>query len=208
MRLTAWTSHLMALMNLLARRQGLKCSRVSFLRAIRNPYYCGKVIVPNMGDEESYLVDGIHVPVISETLYYQVQDILDGRKRNSYIKVCAPEELLLRGFMYCANRNYLLTSSAFKGRNQYYHYYHCKRPCKVRYKAHEVNDYFMSHLRQYVPGPGMAKLFRDVVCDTYNDSTNIFNQERKSYIKQITEQNNKITKSRALLLGDAITTKD
>lgn len=33
-------------------------------------------------------------------------------------------------------------------------------------------------------------------------------QERKSYIKQVTEQNNKITKSRELLLADVITIND
>lgn len=126
----------------LARRQGLKCSRVSFWRAVRNPCYCGKVIVPKLGTEESYLVDGVHEPLITESLYYRVQDILDGRKRNEYVKVNAPEELPLRGFMFCSKCNYLLTGSASKGRNQYYHYYHCKRPCKVRYKAHEVNEYF------------------------------------------------------------------
>ena len=54
----------------------------------------------------------------------------------------------------------------------------------------------------------MAKLFREVVCDTYYDSTSIFDQERKMYIKQVTEQNNKITKSRELLLADAITVED
>ncbi|WP_448103422.1 recombinase family protein [Pedobacter panaciterrae] len=192
----------------LARRNGLKCSRVSFWRAIRNPCFCGKLIVPEMGNEESYLVDGVHEPLISETLFYQVQDILDGRKRNEYIKQTTPEELPLRGFMYCAKCDRLLTGSASKGRHRYYSYYHCKRPCRVRYRSEEVNEYFLKHLRNYVPKPGMAKLFRDVVCDTYNDSTSIFDQEKKSLIVRVTEQNNRITKSRELLLAEVITPDD
>ena len=75
----------------------------------------------------------------------------------------------------------------------------------MRYKCEEVNEYFLSHLHQYVPRPGMAKLFREVVCDTYNDTTSIFEEDRKKYIKQVTDQNNRITKARELLLIDAIT---
>lgn len=192
----------------MARSKGLKCSRVSFWRAIRNPCYCGKLIIPKTVHEESYLVDGAHEALISQNLFYHVQDILDGRKRNEYLKVDTPEVFALRGFMICAECGRQLTASASKGRNQYYNYYHCKRPCKVRFKSDEVNDYFKRHLRSYVPKPGMSKLFRAVVCDTLEDSTSIFVQDRKNLIQQITEQNNRITKSKELLLAHAFTAEE
>ncbi|RZK52028.1 MAG: hypothetical protein EOO87_16170 [Pedobacter sp.] len=133
---------------------------------------------------------------------------MDGRKRNEYLKVDTPEVFALRGFMICAECGRQLTASASKGRNQYYNYYHCKRPCKVRFKSEEVNDYFKRHLRSYVPKPGMAKLFRAVVCDTFEDFTSIFVQDRKNLIQQITEQNNRVTKSKELLLADAFTAEE
>lgn len=71
-----------------------------------------------------------------------------------------------------------------------------------RYKTEEVNEYFLSVLRQYIPRPGMAALFRDVVCDTYNNSSGTFQTERKQYIQEITDQNNRLAKSRELLLKD------
>jgi hypothetical protein len=37
-------------------------------------------------DEESQLVQGQHEALISEALFYEVQDILDGRKNNSGLK--------------------------------------------------------------------------------------------------------------------------
>jgi site-specific DNA recombinase len=176
--------------------------------AIKNPGYCGKILIPKLGPEEAHMVTGIHEPLISETLFHQIQEVLTGRKRNEYIKLAAPDDLPLRGFMKCCECGRTLTGSSSKGRSRYYFYYHCNKPCRVRYKCEEVNEYFLSHLHQYVPRPGMAKLFREVVCDTYNDTTSIFEEDPKKYIKQVTDQNNRITKARELLLADAITAEE
>ena len=64
-----------------AREKGLKCSKNNFWTAIRNPMYCGKIFIPKYKDEESQLVMGQHEPLISEALFYDVQDVLDGRKK-------------------------------------------------------------------------------------------------------------------------------
>ncbi|RZJ64819.1 MAG: recombinase family protein [Flavobacterium sp.] len=188
----------------LAKQKGLKCSRMSFWAAIRNPCYCGKIIVPKMGNEEELIVKGLHEPLISESLFNDVQDVLEGRKKNQFIKQTTPKQLPLRSFMICPECNRILTGSASKGRSEYYYYYHCKRPCQIRFKADEVNDYFDAVLRQFVPKPGMAALYRDVVCDTYNNSNGAIQEERKNFIQQITDQNNRVTKSRELLLKDII----
>nr|WP_232324757.1 recombinase family protein [Pedobacter cryoconitis] len=61
--------------------RGLKCSRTSFWHLITNPAYIGKVSIPEFKDEEAYLADGQHTPLISESLFYRVQQILELRKR-------------------------------------------------------------------------------------------------------------------------------
>ena len=53
----------------------VKCSKNNFWVAIRNPVYCGKIFIPKYKDEESCFVKGSHEPIISEALYYQVQDV-------------------------------------------------------------------------------------------------------------------------------------
>jgi site-specific DNA recombinase len=63
------------------KEMGLKCSRSSFWDYIRNPGYCGKILVPKYKDEAAQLVDGQHEPLISESLFYKVQDVLNARKR-------------------------------------------------------------------------------------------------------------------------------
>lgn len=43
--------------------------------------YCGKIFIPKHKDEESQFVKGQHETLISESLFYEVHDILDGRGR-------------------------------------------------------------------------------------------------------------------------------
>jgi hypothetical protein len=49
------------------------------------------------------IVQGQHEPIISEALFYEVQDILDGRKRKirQGTKIVTHDTLSLRGFLIC-----------------------------------------------------------------------------------------------------------
>ena len=67
--------------NKLAREKGLKCSKNAFWQVIRNPIYCGKIFIPAFKDEESCFVEGQHDAIITENIFEQVQEILDGRGR-------------------------------------------------------------------------------------------------------------------------------
>jgi len=54
----------------LANEKGLKCERNNFWRLIRNPIYCGYIVVPPYDNEELEFVEGQHEPIISKTLFY------------------------------------------------------------------------------------------------------------------------------------------
>lgn len=195
----------------LARARGLKCSVNSFWTAIRNVGYCGKVFVSAYKNEEAYLVKGLHEPIISKSLFYDVQDILTGRKRDiapQGITIVSQDKLPLRGFLNCTKCSRVLTGSASKGRNGYHHYYHCQSACRVRHKASTVNMAFVEELRKYIPKLGMAELFKEVVCDLYKDGKQFEQDEKKNLISQITDNNNRITKARELLLNDSIDQAD
>ncbi|SDH18939.1 hypothetical protein SAMN05192573_107163 [Mucilaginibacter gossypii] len=75
------------------------------------------------------------------------------------------KDLVLRGFLYCPLCAKQLTGSTSKGRHAYYTYYHCKSPCKVRYNANGINIEVEKDLRQLMPKPGMAELFKEIICD-------------------------------------------
>ncbi|MEO3406848.1 hypothetical protein AAFN85_23225 [Mucilaginibacter sp. CAU 1740] len=66
----------------------------------------------------------------------------------------------------------------------------------------------MTKLREFIPKPGMGELYKEVILDLYNGGSDYFRTERKNYITQITENNNRITKARELLLSDDISGSD
>ncbi|MHA4894829.1 recombinase family protein [Pedobacter sp. PWIIR3] len=74
----------------IAKEKGMKCSRMSFWGAILNPIYCGKILVPKMGNEEAQIVKALHEPLVNDVLFNEVQDVLDGRKENQFIKLTTP----------------------------------------------------------------------------------------------------------------------
>jgi DNA invertase Pin-like site-specific DNA recombinase len=96
-----------------AKKRGLKCSRNNFWRLIRNPVYCGKILVPKYKDEESKYVVGQHKALISESLFYEVQEVLDGRGRYFRPKIVTKEPFPLRGFFLCPDCNKVLTGEYF-----------------------------------------------------------------------------------------------
>ncbi len=55
----------------LAQSKGLKCSKNNFWTAIRNPVYCSNIVIPKLKDEESFIVKGLHQPLIPESLFYR-----------------------------------------------------------------------------------------------------------------------------------------
>ena len=135
----------------LAKEKGLKCSKNAFWQVIRNPLYCGKIFIPQFKDEESRFVQGQHEPIISDSLYYEVQDILDGRGRNYRPKVKTLDEFPMSGFLICPDCEKLLTGSKSKGRNRYYAYYHCVAGCPHRVNAEKVNDAVKDDLLRFMP---------------------------------------------------------
>lgn len=61
--------------------KGLNCSKSNFYTLLKNPVYCGKIVAPEYRDELRQLVQGQHEPIITEELFYEVQDVLNGKKR-------------------------------------------------------------------------------------------------------------------------------
>jgi site-specific DNA recombinase len=195
----------------MAKKRGLRSNRSYFWKILRNVAYMGKILVPAYRNEEAYLVQGQHEPLISEALFYKVQDILEGRnKRTGPIgaKKEEPNELVLRGFLICPLCGRLACGSPSKGRYKYYWYYHCVQGCKWRQRADKLNGLFIEELRKYVPKKGAEEIFTIAATDFFRDGQQQDLKQKKEIITQITEQNNKITKARELLLNGDIEADD
>lgn len=193
-------------------RKGAKLSSSNYWRLLRNPIYCGKIFIPEFKDEESQVVQGQHQPIISEALFYQVQDVLDGNKRKNRDKVQlnTNASFPLRGFLVCPECGRLLTASTSKGRGGYYHYYHCYMGCKCRFKAETVHSELEKELKKLLPknSDGLEKLVEALLMQFHKAYGKTSQQKVKQIMEDIRKQNDRVVKARELLLADDLTSEE
>ncbi len=193
-----------------ANKKGLKCSRSNFWTAMRNPIYCGKIFIPKFKDDESHLVQGQHEPLISEALFYKVQDVLDGKKRKERpnTKMVSQNNLPLRGFLTCSKCKRMLTGSASKGKYNYYYYYHCISSCGCRYRANHANDTFIEELKKYKPHASVIDLYKIIISNTYKKQSAQKQSRSKQLVEEMNKINERLNKARQLLLSEDIDSID
>ena len=137
----------------------------SFLEMLRNVFYCGKIRVPKYKDEPEQIVEGVHEPIVDEATFNQVQDILDGKKKqNPKVDKTVNPDLYLRKFLICPVCGHALTGSTSKGRNAYYTYYHCNQDGKhVRVNADKVNKGFVEYVSELIPNETVLNLYNEIL---------------------------------------------
>jgi hypothetical protein len=125
-------------------KRGLVYSRNGISVALRNPVYMGKIVIhSDDANSAAQMISGIHEPLISEELFYGVQeklkkDVCDPRKLPRYKKMSP--EMPLRGLITCSKCNNLLTGSKSKSQTGAFHYYyHCNYCRNERIKAPQMN---------------------------------------------------------------------
>ncbi len=147
-------------------KKGFKMCRNGFFHLVRNPVYIGKVAIQAYKDEPAEIVQGVHEPLISESLFYEVQEVLDGKKKP---RIPAQrnklEAIPLRGFLICPRCGRTLTGSGSNGNGGMYYYYHCTGGCKERVKAPIVNDAFNKMLNAVSTNEKKLKTFEAVIQD-------------------------------------------
>lgn len=182
-------------------KKGFKIDKNTFLLNLRNPVYCGKIRVPALNDEPAYLVQSLHEPLISESLFFKVQDIMNGRSKIlKGAAIATPKDLPLRNFIKCNRCPRMLTGSASKGKTTYRVYYHCRSSCGVRYRAEDVNNAFMDELTTFIPRPGYPELFVASIAEAFNNQHRAMKEERDELILKISSANKKTDAARELLI--------
>ena len=191
-------------------KKGIKCSKSNFWNAIRNPVYCGKIQILQFKDEELDIVQGKHEPLISEALFYEVQEILSGRKRSSrhLTKMSSDKKMPLRGFLICPKCNRMLTGSASKGKYKHYYYYHCISPCGCRFKSDNANDLFLKELKKFVPKPGIKDLIIYTLKEAFYEKVKNKKGDRNDILSQIEVLNTRLKNAREMVADQKLDPED
>ena len=178
---------------------------------IRNPIYCGYIKIDAYKDEEAHLVKGQHEAIVSEELFYDVQDVLSGRKRNKRMrgsKVNSVPELPLRGHLICPKCGRLLTGSASRSaQKNLYFYYHCLSQCGFRFRADKANTLFEEQLASFRLTRG-KELYIAAIQDSFNSANKESKTSYEQNLKTIQACNEKISKARDLFLEDKLDSSD
>ncbi len=190
-----------------AKEKGLKVGRSNIFNMLRNPVYMGTLFLPAYTDEEAQLIKGLHEPIISEQLYYEVQEVLDGKKKK-YACWTGKEELPLRGFLYCAKCGGKLTGSGSKGNGGVYFYYHCNSVCGVRFKAQIANDLFVEELKKISVNEASIQLFEEIIKGQSGDYASNKNSELKDAENIIQKNKLRIANAQQLMLDGELAMDD
>jgi len=181
-------------------KQGLKCSKNNFYRLLRNPVYYGKIIIPAYGNEDKHLITGQHKPIISESLFFKVQDVINERKLSgNRMYNTALEHLELRGFLICPNCQRLLTGSSSKGKTKYFSYYHCRSECGKRFRADFVIELFAFELGKYKLNPFYSEKIKEIIALIYERRINSKQEDKNRIANEISKFDSMIEKALELL---------
>ncbi|MEJ5049367.1 recombinase family protein [Chryseobacterium culicis] len=160
----AQNDHKISEINRMANDKGLICSRSHFFRILRNPIYCGLIAI-KLNSNEKQMIKGLHEPLISESLFYQVQSIINTKRKITAKRDDLKEMFFLRGFLTCPVCGQKLTGSFSKGKQKRYPYYHCQGGCSTRIGAILLNECYQRKLQQLVLSNTSIELFNKVLED-------------------------------------------
>lgn len=184
--------------------KGLQCERNNFWKLVRNPIYCGKILIRAYRDEPEEIVDGIHEPIVSEDVYNTVQNVLGERKKNKAKPKAKSDSLPLRGFLVCPDCGKNLTGSASKGNGGKYLYYHCQPGCTQRVKADIAHSSFSNWLGNFSFKPEISALYLAVVEDVFKSEEADRTKEIRKIKVEIEEVNANLLKVEKKFVIDEI----
>lgn len=191
------------------RAKGIQCSKNNFWSLLRNPVYCGKIVVPAYKKEEAMIIAGQHMPLISESLFHQVQDVLNGKRKQQRTKKIVDDSFPLRGYVDCSACNKQLTASFSRGKlGKRYPYYHCTSKCGTRYTAADLNDAIIKELCKWKPHPAIKHLYKLVLADVLEQNRRQHKEQLKKSQQELKNYADKLSRARELVLVSAIDPDD
>lgn len=181
--------------------KGLKCSRSNFWQLLRNPVYCGFVSLPSE-PEGRQLIKGLHQPLVSEELFYEVQDVICTKRKAKGKREELKSTFILKGYLDCPLCGQKLRASFSQGRKRKYPYYHCSGSCRARFRAEPINEGYIRKLEQLVLSNGATELFAIVLEDAntgIQKAKHLY--ERQRLLRQLEEEASVMSRARKLFIS-------
>lgn len=172
--------------------KGFKTSKTSFHRMLRNKLYIGVIRIEAWKDQPEETADGRHEHLIDKETFYQVQDVLDGKRKNYSYK--AQNELFpLKRHLRCKLCDGNLTGSSSRSKTgSLHHYYHCQPPCGERFRAKDANEQIVNLFRSNKPVSEVSELFESTITEIYRENEQIGRQDTLSISRELNKVDMKL----------------
>ncbi|MFC4686577.1 recombinase family protein [Epilithonimonas pallida] len=183
--------------------KGLNISESSLSITLSNILYAGYIDLKKHKISPYNLQKGFHEAIISEELFYTVQDIKNGRNR--MVKKIRPKnpDFPLSGFLLCAccgSPLYGSTSNNGKQKKAFHSSYRCSKNCGEKYSPEIIHEELYRVLSKAKPSKGILKLFEEVLIDEYQETL----QESIKLSKSIEDRIHQIEKEQITLVDKNI----
>ncbi|MCM1076489.1 MAG: recombinase family protein [Bacteroides sp.] len=177
----------------------------SFFDMLRNPFYMGKIRIPAYKDEPEEIIEGQHEGLISEEVFYKVQDVLDDRNRTKpKLEKAINPDLFLRRFITCPVCGHALTGSTSRGNGGRYTYYNCcEDPKHIRVRAEKAVEAFARYVGCLKPNKAILRLYEAVLFDVQGGAKREIKNEITTLQKQLKEKQKQMENVEDLLISDA-----
>jgi site-specific DNA recombinase len=192
----------------MATDKGLFCSLSNFSKLIRNLVYCGQIPM-RLSSGEYEMIPGIHEPLISIPTFYEVQDIINTKRKVSSRAEDLKHAFFLRGFLECPICSRRFTGSFSRGSKNSYPYYHCRGKCRARVSAIKVNHNYEQKLQELMLSDKAIELFDRILDDSnlHTDKAQYLD-ERKRLLSQLAQQQSSLSNARKLFVEDILKVDD
>ena len=173
---------------------GLNLQKQQFYNMLRNNLYRGKIVVPEYRKESVEVIDGIHEAIVSNELFRNVQDVLDG-KRNVGAKLPSTinDDFPIKANLICPNCGKQITGSKSKGNGGNYEYYHCNTKCGVRHRKQAVHEAIKQLLDEVSVSENVKDLYSSIL-------TNAITLNQKDAKKRILELDAELEKTKKMII--------
>ena len=193
--------------------KGFTISRNNLSLMLKRELYAGKIVIPSEGEEPLRIIEGVHESIITELLFYKVQQVLfENRKvRNKSIPKYAKmrSDFPLRGVLKCNECANIMTGSLSKGKlGKKYGYYHCNHCKKQRVSIDVVHQAFDELLEKVNIDPNIIVLYNQILESLLDGTKKDGKVESKKLKSKIDQINKRLAVSQDLMLDGKIDAED
>lgn len=155
-------------------------------KVLSNPVYAGMVRLPAYKSQPEKLVKGLHTGLVTESQYWQAQEMLSGKAYGSH----PSESAVLRGVLRC-HCGRKLTAAPSKGKSgKFYWYYFCKEHRKDNLSAVKLHEQFYDMLDNLSLNKSDLLTIRERLTEVINDHL----ANRSASLMQVRHQLGKVTR--------------